>query len=156
MARRLFTERVRLDRGGYTSSGRYFGTGAPLYRVSDADGHIDEYVRASSAAEARRKIMQKHGMKLPKERLKIPRYRPHAFRKPEEVKKEYSSYAKFHAKLARQADKAAAERARTHGKSDALVKKWRAEARRERALARKGLAQAKRFRGVYSRDRRSH
>lgn len=53
---RLRAERVRLDRGGYTRSGRYFGTGAPLYLVTDDEGDIHEYVRAASAVEARQKV----------------------------------------------------------------------------------------------------
>jgi hypothetical protein len=54
--RRLYAERVRLDRGGYDSSGRYWGTGQALYRVSTDDSEIDEYVRADSAAAAKAKV----------------------------------------------------------------------------------------------------
>lgn len=72
---KLDVERVRLDRGGYDRRGRYWGSGAPLYRVtsdeplSDAQierlygtsayykpREIDEYVRASNAREAREKV----------------------------------------------------------------------------------------------------
>jgi hypothetical protein len=74
MATRLRAERVKLDRGGYDRGGRYWGTGQPLYRVESetpvrggAFGTVDlserpEYVRASSAAEARQKVRIKYGL----------------------------------------------------------------------------------------------
>jgi hypothetical protein len=49
--KKLYTERVRL-KGGYTSSGQYFGQGAPLFRVSDENGN-QTYVRAASSAIAK-------------------------------------------------------------------------------------------------------
>ena len=49
----LDVERVRLDRGGYTSSGRYFGIGPKLYRVTSPYLDIDLYVRAKDAQAAR-------------------------------------------------------------------------------------------------------
>jgi len=58
-AGKLVIERVRLNRGGYTSSGRYFGGGAPLYRVMNddsADGVVDFYIRAASRASAGREV----------------------------------------------------------------------------------------------------
>lgn len=59
----LRTERVRIDRGGYDPSGRYWGTGGPLYRVSGEYGgkDIDTHVRAAGSAEARRKVEVSHG-----------------------------------------------------------------------------------------------
>lgn len=51
--RRYQVERVYLDRGGYDSSGRYFGRGAPLYSVYDAEERRYLYVRADSARRAR-------------------------------------------------------------------------------------------------------
>lgn len=48
-------ERERLDRGGYTSGGRYFGIGAPLYRVEVDDGQTwrEYYIRASGQKDVR-------------------------------------------------------------------------------------------------------
>jgi hypothetical protein len=57
-------ERVRLDRGGYDPSGRYWGTGAPLYRVTDDDGNLDEHVRAPDAPTARRRGVEQAGGKV--------------------------------------------------------------------------------------------
>lgn len=50
--RGLRAERVYLDRGGYTSSGKYFGTGAPLYHVTDDEGSVG-FVRAKTSREAK-------------------------------------------------------------------------------------------------------
>ena len=60
----LTVERMRLDRGGYEKSGRYWGTGEPLYRVSgelrkgERLYFIDLHVRARSAQEARAKVAE--------------------------------------------------------------------------------------------------
>ena len=53
---KLYVERIRLNQGGYDRRGRYWGTGAPLYRVSSDDGEIDKHVRAPDARAARRLI----------------------------------------------------------------------------------------------------
>jgi len=52
---KLYAERVRIDRQGYDKSGRYWGIGQKLYRVSTDDGVLDGYVRAPSATEAKSK-----------------------------------------------------------------------------------------------------
>jgi hypothetical protein len=54
-AGKLSIERERLNSGGYTSGGRYFGTGAPLFRVSGEDGsdYADFYIRAKDRAAAK-------------------------------------------------------------------------------------------------------
>jgi hypothetical protein len=49
-------ERVSINRQGYDSHGRYWGTGAPLYAVHVPDTRIYEHVRASSAKDARAKL----------------------------------------------------------------------------------------------------
>ena len=59
---KLNAERVRLDRGGYVETGqahagRYFGTGEPLFRVTDGE-MLDEYVRARTQKEAKAKVLQ--------------------------------------------------------------------------------------------------
>jgi len=48
----LSVRRVRLNSGGCTSSGRYFGIGAPLYHVTDEDDAVDFWIRASSRGSA--------------------------------------------------------------------------------------------------------
>jgi hypothetical protein len=56
--RGITVDRERLDRGGYTSGGRYFGAGEPLYQwwheASGEGGHV----RARNAKEARAKAEQ--------------------------------------------------------------------------------------------------
>lgn len=49
-------ERVPLDRMGYTRSGKYFGTGAPLWNVYSHDGEVDFHIRAVDKAAARAKV----------------------------------------------------------------------------------------------------
>jgi len=58
MAKRFTVERIRLNSGGYTSSGRYYGTGAPLFAVTDAETDRTTEVRASSAKAARQQVME--------------------------------------------------------------------------------------------------
>ncbi len=57
MVVKITAHRVRIDRGGYDSGGRYWGTGAPLYEVeNDNHGHVvTKHVRAQSASEAKAK-----------------------------------------------------------------------------------------------------
>jgi hypothetical protein len=68
---KLYAEHVRIDRQGYDSSGRYWGVGGKLYRVSSTDEipigpphpmtgqprmeMIDSYIRAPSAKEAKQR-----------------------------------------------------------------------------------------------------
>jgi len=49
---RVTLTEVRLDQGGYTSCGVYFGVGAKLYYMADYDGHREEYFRAAARPEA--------------------------------------------------------------------------------------------------------
>ena len=42
----------RLNQGGYTRDGVYFGIGQPLYFMQDEDGFFDDYFRASDRIEA--------------------------------------------------------------------------------------------------------
>jgi hypothetical protein len=44
--------RERLNQGGYTRDGVYFGIGQPLYFMQDEDGVFDAYFRASNRTEA--------------------------------------------------------------------------------------------------------
>lgn len=88
---------------------------------------------------------------------KFPKYRPIGGG-PQEAGRSYRMLAKQHLTYARGYDKAADKRKREIGRSDSVVKAWRAEARRERNIARRALEKARRYRGVYSRDtrRRGH
>lgn len=49
--------RVKIDRQGYTPTGRYFGTGAPLFSVeqwNDKTGYWrEEYIRSADYQSAR-------------------------------------------------------------------------------------------------------
>lgn len=58
LAKRFTVERIRLNSGGYTSGGRYYGTGAPLFAVTDSETDRTTEVRAGSAKEARQKVME--------------------------------------------------------------------------------------------------
>jgi hypothetical protein len=49
---RVHVQRVRLNSGGYTDSGCYFGTGAPLYCIWDDDYICSDHVRAYDRADA--------------------------------------------------------------------------------------------------------
>jgi len=49
-------QRVRLDRGGYTSSGRYYGTGAPLYEAYNPETGESLVFRAADRATAKRHV----------------------------------------------------------------------------------------------------
>lgn len=53
---RVYLRRERLDRQGYTSWGRYFGAGRPLFRFWTDDGEIDDWVRANDREEAKERI----------------------------------------------------------------------------------------------------
>lgn len=62
---KLAVERVRLDRGGYDRSGRYFGGGAPLFRVTgeQEDLYVQDLVRAPNARAARQIVADKYRVK---------------------------------------------------------------------------------------------
>jgi len=48
----LEVRREPIDRDGYIRSGRYFGTGKPLFHVADEYGEVDFYIRAESLVDA--------------------------------------------------------------------------------------------------------
>ena len=56
MTRKITCERIRLSKGGYEARRRYWGVGAPLYRVTyycpDEGWFVEEY-RAENAKAAR-------------------------------------------------------------------------------------------------------
>ena len=49
---KVHLERVRLDNGGYDSTGKYWGVGQPLYRAYD-DLDNDSYFRADNRDAAK-------------------------------------------------------------------------------------------------------
>jgi hypothetical protein len=55
---KVHLERVRLDRGGYDSRGRYWGAGAPLYRASSDEHDFDVYVRGYTRDEAKKAVRE--------------------------------------------------------------------------------------------------
>jgi hypothetical protein len=54
---KLLATRVRLDRQGYDRHGRYYGVGAPVYRVEADNNWEFTEVRASDAKSARAKAL---------------------------------------------------------------------------------------------------
>lgn len=54
----LQIERIRLNSGGYTSFGRYFGQGDPLFHVTDDEGDVDFHVRAADRNAAKREVLR--------------------------------------------------------------------------------------------------
>jgi hypothetical protein len=57
---KLSLQRIRLNSGGYDPNGTYFGWGAPLYWYANDEGTVDAMLRASSRAEAKRKVLEKY------------------------------------------------------------------------------------------------
>jgi hypothetical protein len=57
---RMQCERVKLNRGGYDSRGKYWGVGEKLFRVSVIDPatdiYVDEHVRAPTQREAKARV----------------------------------------------------------------------------------------------------
>ena len=49
---KVSVKRERLDSGGYTKDGAYFGIGSPLYYMQDEDGIYGDYFRASCREDA--------------------------------------------------------------------------------------------------------
>lgn len=49
---RVHVQFVRLNQGGYTGEGIYFGTGARLYCIWDDDDIRHDHIRAADRAEA--------------------------------------------------------------------------------------------------------
>ncbi len=47
---------IRLNRQGYTSNGRYYGTGAPLYQAYNTRNHESLEFRAKDRADAKKLI----------------------------------------------------------------------------------------------------
>lgn len=58
--RRLTATRIRINRQGYDSRGKYWGVGAPLYRVCEGD-EMDVMVRAPSAERAKAEVYKLFG-----------------------------------------------------------------------------------------------
>lgn len=52
--------RERLNQGGYTDDGVYFGVGTPLYWYESADGTDGGFIRAIDRASAKHKVVMLH------------------------------------------------------------------------------------------------
>ena len=50
---RFYLRRVRLNRGGYDDTGRYWGVGQPLYRYTTDDMDEFRYLRATDRDDAK-------------------------------------------------------------------------------------------------------
>lgn len=50
---RISLRKIKLDSGGYDSGGAYWGSGASLYRATDADGDVELFFRAPSRSAAK-------------------------------------------------------------------------------------------------------
>lgn len=73
LGRMVWLERERLDRGGYTSHGEYFGVGAPLFRFSIEGIDRDEHIRAADRESAKAKIRRAYpGVRFHDERHHNP------------------------------------------------------------------------------------
>jgi hypothetical protein len=57
---KLYVRRTRLNRGGYTEAGRYFGIGAPLYEVSSDRGEIHTWYRAKDRNHAKEQASKEY------------------------------------------------------------------------------------------------
>lgn len=58
---RVSVTRERLNSGGYTRQGVYFGVGSPLYFFQDEDGAHSDYIRASDRQDAIEQVRQIYG-----------------------------------------------------------------------------------------------
>ena len=57
---KIYLTRVRLNSGGYTSTGQYFGIGAPLYHYQNDEGDIYDYVRAYDRQDAKQRVLARY------------------------------------------------------------------------------------------------
>ncbi len=56
---KFYLRKVRLDRGGYDSSGFYWGVGL-LYSYESEDGTLTGHLRAIDRAEAKTRLTEKY------------------------------------------------------------------------------------------------
>ena len=57
---KFYLYKIRLNSQGYTSTGRYFGVGIPLYYYESVDNtSISEYIRAYDRQHAKQQILSK-------------------------------------------------------------------------------------------------
>jgi len=51
---KFYLKRIRLNQGGYTDRGRYYGSGMPLFEYEDAEtGDISDVIRAYDREDAK-------------------------------------------------------------------------------------------------------
>jgi hypothetical protein len=55
---RYYMRRIRINQGGYTDQGQYFGLGAPLYEVSNDE--CVRHVRGHSRATAKENFREQY------------------------------------------------------------------------------------------------
>jgi len=58
-APKVSLKREALNRGGYTSAGRYFGTDQPLFRAVESDSYWTEHYRAPSREAAKVEVLKR-------------------------------------------------------------------------------------------------
>lgn len=58
VVKRYTVTRIRINSGGYDSSGRYWGIGKPLYEVTEISTGKIVVVRSTSAIAARKEALQ--------------------------------------------------------------------------------------------------
>lgn len=56
---KFFLRKVRLNRGGYDSSGFYWGAG-PLFSYESEDGTLTGHLRAINRADAKVRLIEKY------------------------------------------------------------------------------------------------
>ena len=49
---KIYCHKVRLNKGGYTDTGHYFGVGMPLYLFETEDCSVSDYIRAYDREDA--------------------------------------------------------------------------------------------------------
>jgi hypothetical protein len=57
---KFYLVKVRLNSGGYTPSGYYFGGGVPLYYYEAVDTGDNAYIRASDRDDAKRRVQSRY------------------------------------------------------------------------------------------------
>lgn len=55
---KLFLNKVRINKGGYSDSGMYFGVGLPVYQYYTEYLEMNGFVRATDREDAKRQIRE--------------------------------------------------------------------------------------------------
>lgn len=73
---KIYLRRMRINRGGYTDKGQYFGIGLPLYCASfeyGSNGYVDETIRATDRYDAKQIVLAKFKLHYPQFTFKFAR-----------------------------------------------------------------------------------